>query len=67
MIPKRILCKGEPLIMEFLGGLLKKLPFFSHFVSLFLTCQTPSDDDFSKDESLKPLPRLSRRPLSEGS
>ena len=32
------------------------LSFFSHFISLFLTGQTPFEDDFLEDKWLKLLP-----------
>ena len=47
------------LIIEVLGKLAEEAPIFSHFshfLSLFLTGQTPSGDDLLKDEWLKALP-----------
>ena len=46
-------------IIEVLGRLAEQAPVFSHFshfLSHFLASQTPSEDDFSKDEWLKPFP-----------
>ena len=46
-------------LLKFWGGLLNQLPLslsFSHFLSLFLTGQTSSEDDFSEDEWVRLLP-----------
>ena len=47
------------LLLKFLGKLVEQAPvcvtFYFIFFS-FLTSQTPSKDDFSDDEWLKPLP-----------
>ena len=50
---------GNFFIIEILGKLEEQAPVFSHFshfLSLFLTGQTPSKDDFSEDEWQKLLP-----------
>ena len=48
------------LLLKFLGKLIEQAPvcfsFSFVFFFFFLTRQTPSEDDFSEDECLKPLP-----------
>ena len=59
--PRRDTVKDSSPLIKFLGGKLSALLALSHYLSFsltfspFLTSQTPSEDDNSKDERLEPL------------
>ena len=58
-MPKQHFVKNIFLDYRIFGRLVEQAPISFHlslFLSLFLTVQTPSEDDFSEDEWLKPLP-----------